>query len=351
MESAIPQHLQCPRSRMRRIEDDYAPPYPAWVARSSEALVQVVMFHFGVQYADVALAGPARAAIERMTATFGGDDRPVHHELAAYKDEQGYETLMLTGYWTDPACFSRWWAKPDVEGWWLSADRLGERLGYFKEVVTPVVDRFETLFSSPEKLEGIGVGMGARSLDDIQEHGYWGSMRDRLPASQTDALTPAGSLMKEALDATGARFRVKGHGQVALIRSGQDWTVTDGEERTLYIEQMEPVLREGMDFIRDDGLSIGCYTNRYMTNLDEAGAPITRSFGLSYWRCLADMERWAEAHPTHIAIFGGFMRIVQKLNFDVKLKLYHEVSILREEDQDFEYINCHARTGLMNAVA
>ncbi len=32
MDSAIPGHLQCPRTRHRRIPDDYAPPHPSAVA-------------------------------------------------------------------------------------------------------------------------------------------------------------------------------------------------------------------------------------------------------------------------------------------------------------------------------
>ncbi len=48
MESAIPKHLKCPRSRTRRIQDDYKPSYPAWVARHPESVQQVVMTYFGV---------------------------------------------------------------------------------------------------------------------------------------------------------------------------------------------------------------------------------------------------------------------------------------------------------------
>ena len=113
---------------------------------------------------------------------------------------------------------------------------------------------------------------------------------------------------------------------------------------------MEPVLREGMDFLRDQGTTIGCYTNRYMRHLDAAGRPLEKTFGLSLWRSLADMERWAESHPTHVAIFGTFMRIVQEMNFQLKLRVYHEVSVLKPDEQDYEYINCHAQTGLMNGV-
>jgi aldoxime dehydratase len=42
------------------------------------------------------------------------------------------------------------------------------------------------------------------------------------------------------------------------------------------------------------------------------------------------------------------MKIVQKLGGELKWKGYHEVSVLRAEDQLYEYINCHAATGLMH---
>ena len=38
----------------------------------------------------------------------------------------------------------------------------------------------------------------------------------------------------------------------------------------MYTEDVEPVLRAGMDFLRDDGRAVGCYANRYMTVVDAA---------------------------------------------------------------------------------
>ena len=35
MESAIPEHLRSARTRHRRIPDDFAPPYPSFVARQA----------------------------------------------------------------------------------------------------------------------------------------------------------------------------------------------------------------------------------------------------------------------------------------------------------------------------
>lgn len=57
MESAIPLHLETPRTRHKRVPDDYQPPYPSFVARYKPAVSRVVMAHFGVQYRG---AAPAR---------------------------------------------------------------------------------------------------------------------------------------------------------------------------------------------------------------------------------------------------------------------------------------------------
>jgi aldoxime dehydratase len=96
----------------------------------------------------------------------------------------------------------------------------------------------------------------------IMEHAYWGGMRDRIPQSQTSEMAPVGT---PDLVRDGERLRVTPHDNICLIRSGQDWSDTDAAERRMYLDDVEPVLREGMDFLRDDGRSIGCFANRYMT--------------------------------------------------------------------------------------
>jgi hypothetical protein len=61
-----------------------------------------------------------------------------------------------------------------------------------------------------------------------------------------------------------------------LIRSGQDWSDTDGGERRMYLDEVEPVLRAGMDFLRDEGRTVGCYANRYLRVIDDRGDPLDR---------------------------------------------------------------------------
>jgi aldoxime dehydratase len=348
MESAIPEHLLCPRSRSRRVPDDYTPPYPAYTARANPSVKQVVIGQFGVQSRGADARGVAWQAIRDIINTFAESDGPGHNDLAHYVDALGYDNTLAIAYWSDPDSFARWEGNPAVAATWNV--RLRNDLGYFREITVPRVRHYETLFNTPDRLEGVGVVMGDVSAE-VREHAYWGAARDRIPLAQTDALEPSGALVaiQESATLPGA-VRIEGHANVAMIRSGQEWTETVDRERTLYLQEMEPVLRAGMDFLRDRGTAVGCYNNRYMRHLDPSGEALEKTFGLSFWRSLADLERWSESHPTHLAIFGNFMRIVQELEFKLALRLYHEVCVLQPDEQRYEYVNCHPGTGLMAGV-
>ena len=176
---------------------------------------------------------------------------------------------------------------------------------------------------------------------EVVEHAYWGGMRDRIPLSQTDPMLGLGA---PAAEEEAGRVRVRPPAGLCLIRSGQDWTDTDGDERRMYLEDVEPVLRAGMEFLRDEGESVGCFANRYLTV--DGGE---RSYGMSWWRSLDALERWSESHPTHLAIFGAAMRYLSTLGPAARLRLYHEVSVLPADGQVFEYVDCRPGTGLCGA--
>ncbi|MDJ0115151.1 phenylacetaldoxime dehydratase family protein, partial [Rhodococcus erythropolis] len=53
--------------------------------------------------------------------------------------------------------------------------------------------------------------------------------------------------------AAGGRVVVRGHDNIALIRSGQDWADAEADERSLYLDEILPTLQSGMDFLRDNG--------------------------------------------------------------------------------------------------
>ncbi|RDJ99702.1 phenylacetaldoxime dehydratase family protein [Paraburkholderia lacunae] len=348
MESAIDKHQKCPRTLSRRVADDYQPPFPMYVARASEDLNQVVMGYFGIQYSGSEKKAAALAALRHIVADFGTADGPAHFDLTHHTDNEGYDNLIALGYWRDPSAYQRWLASPAVAGWWASDERLADGIGYFREVVAPRAEQFETLYAFTDDFPGVGAIMDDVS-GEIEEHGYWGSMRDRFPISQTDWMRPNGDLQVVHGDpARGGRVVVRAHDNIALIRSGQDWRAAEGDERRLYLDEIEPTLRAGMDFLRDNGKDVGCYSNRYVQSIDLDGNLLDESYNIGHWRSLDRLERWAESHPTHLRIFVTFFRVVAGLS---KLRLYHEVSVFDAQHQVYEYVNCHPQTGMMRDAA
>ena len=343
MESAIPDHLQVTRTRHRRVPDDYQPPYPAFVARHAAAVKQVVMAYFGAQHQGAAPPAFA-AALDWIAGRFNAPKGPRHWDRASYVDEAGYSTTVSVAYWDDKDAFNAWF--PAARNGWTGGEAEFSGVGTFIEVLSPAIDQYETLFSSLGRPEGVAVLADGLS-GDIMEHAYWGGMRDRIPASQTDALSPSG---EPVLARDGAAVRVTPHENICLIRSGQDWSDTDAGERQMYLQDVEPILRAGMDFLRDEGLAIGCFANRYMTIVDHDGKPTEKSYGMSWWKSLAALERWSESHPTHVRIFGAAMQYLSKLGPAAKLRLYHEVTVAKAADQFFEYRNCHGKTGMLRAA-
>jgi len=346
MESAIPQHLRAECPRRRRVPDDYTPPYPSYVARHAETVTRVVMAYFGVQFHDdtPAQLATAQAALAHLDADFGAADGPGHWDRARCVDEAGAVNVISIAYWDDPSTFDRWFAVQ--QQWWSHDARLADGIGYFTELLRPRVERYETLFSANDRTEGIAV-LSQHLSGMVKEHAYWGGARDRIPLSQTDDLAPAGA---PARVASGGRVRITPHDNICLIRSGQDWTDTPPEERAMYLDDVEPVLHKGMSYLRDEGVAIGCFANRYMSVLDEQGRATDKSFGMSWWTSLAALERWAESHPTHLAIFGAAMNYLSTLGPAAKLRLYHEVTVARADEQFYEYLNCHPGTGLLRAT-
>jgi aldoxime dehydratase len=343
MESAIPAHLTVERRvHPARKSETFRPPYPSFSARFDPAVGQVVMAYLGLQYATPEPPAVVAAAQSDLLADLlAGASGPDHRDQARYVDEAGYHTILNILYWTDPQDFDRWL---DHRESWTGPRHRSEEAGFFSEVIRPTVQRFETLFSS-DRTEGVSVASEKLS-GEIQEHGYWGGARDRIPLAQTDRLDPSGELSVEMDSATGL-VTVRPHGNLCLIRSGQQWSETGGDERRMYLEEVEPVLRAGMDFLRDDGLDVGCYANRYLRVTTDDGAETDKSFGMSWWRSLEDLESWSEFHPTHVAIFRAAMKYLSTMGADARLRLYHEVTVAEAGQQDFRYLGCHNRTGML----
>jgi aldoxime dehydratase len=341
IESVIPQHLQTERTQGTRRPNGYTPPYPCFTGRYDPSVTQVAMAYYGVQFQGSTPPESVRSALAELDKAAGASDGPGHWDRARYVDEAGYTNIVSMLYWDDPATWQAWRASAPA---WVDEERLSPEAGYFLEVATPTAERFETLFSN-DRREGVAVISEGLS-GEVLEHAYWGSMRDRIPASQTDALAPSGAVSRTQ---EGNIIRVRPGGNVTLIRSGKEWTEAEGDERRMILEDILPVLRDGMDFLRDDGRSIGCYANRYMRVVDENLQEVDKAFGMSWWHSLGELEAWAEHHETHKAIFGAAMRYLSTVGPAAKLRLYHEVTVAEPDQAEFSYIGCHPSTGMLRA--
>nr|WP_247904284.1 phenylacetaldoxime dehydratase family protein [Pseudomonas syringae group genomosp. 3] len=283
MHSAIPDHLRTPRTLNSNVPEGYQPPFPAWSARFDPLAGQVVMAYFGIQ----ALHPVGLPDLAPITKYFVAGSGPQYWDSARCVDANGLHTCIAIAYWRDVDAFYQWRNDSGFNQWWQDPARETGPIGWFLEVVCPSAERFETLFSAPGTPEGVA-HLATHMSEPILEHAYWGSSRDRIPLAQTDALIGSGGPTSEAPQRPG-RVRVSGRDNLCLIRSGQDWSSTTGQERDLYLNDIQPFLKTGMTFLRDKGATVGCLNCRFMQALDsETGEPVEKSFGLAWFDDLAN---------------------------------------------------------------
>lgn len=328
----------------KNMPKDWEPPYPSWSAQFEPDIKQVIVAYFAVQSKDGSMNGFNTWIQDALTL----EDGPLHTERASYLDPQGYTNHVYICYWTDESPYRRWESSGVVSDWWRNDERLTESSGYWREVIFAPMSRLETAFSSEDSA---GMASTASSFTaPVREHAYWGSMRDRIPDSENnDFKSTAGDSLKAfpSLESAGKRLRISPPENICLIRSAQNWTQCRGEELDIYQNDVHPVLIEGMNYIRDNPLDTGCITCRFMDELTEDGQKQSKTFGMAYFLTMAHLEQWAKSHPTHLAIFQSFHKMARTLEFQMDLKLWHEVIVLPGGSHIFEYINCHEKTGLL----
>ena len=320
----------------------WEPPAPAWESVWDNTSDSLVAGYFGIQSEDSVLLD------NWATQAFSSTHAPLSLEQGSYVDQNGVRNYLYIAYWRKSE-YQRWWLLKTNSGWWADQQRLVEGVGYWREVIVMPFERFETLHST-ESPHGVGVSAkGVRG--PIKEHGYAGAMRDRIPLSETDDLKNIANVaiqLQAQLEDDGNRVVITPPENMCVIRSGQNWSFCDKEEKAYYLRNMHPILLKGMTFLRDNPVEANCYSLRFVDNKTKAWESIEQSFGLGYSTDVYAFENWAKSHPTHLAIFGGFMKMVETFGDNMKLRLWHEVTVLPKDDCEFEYIACHPQTGLLS---
>lgn len=322
-----------------RMREGWEPLYPLIKAEFGPEVEEVCVALIGVQSRDKNGRLPDRSL-------FDADNGPVQVERGRYIDSANYENQFWIAYWLDAGKFHAWKQDSAMRQWFSARDRLMEKAGYWLEAFSLVRGDFETIFGTSNPA-GVACA-GARMIENDRTHGYWGAMRDRLPNSRTDSfVSPMGNRLKRSSEreTAGKRWRIKAPKNLCYIRSGQDYSNCGAEQRKTYLEEMAPILRIGMDYLRDNPEESGCCSMRFAEAVGSDNSATEQTFGLGYFLSLGNLEDWSSTHRTHLVIFSKLQQM-HRIYPNLELRTWHEVGILRERTE-FEYVNCHSETGIL----
>ncbi len=315
------------------------PSHPAWSSTFAADQTGVAMAVIGFQHDAGTDPG------SRLTALHEVLEGATIRDLVTSDAGGGLHETLCIAYWREGAVAAEILTSGTFTALWEKWMDAGD-IGLIREYVNIPFERTETLFSTPDHAHGYSQ-MREGLAGPVEHHEYWGGMRDRIPLSAHDPLEAGGAVRVVHRDAR--RVVVEAHENLCIIRSGQDWSHCDAQQLAEYSGSIEPVLREGMAFLRDEGSDVNCYACRYLHDISLDGHDPKRSSGMAYFRTMKDLEDWAEHHPTHLRIFNTFLGIAPKHGPNLQLRLWHEVSVLPASGCRAEYVNCRPGTGWMPA--
>ena len=318
--------------------------YPGRVVAFPDGVTHLVFAMYGIQSPDTNLR---EQFISEFLALCAHANGPGRIERCAFTDNGELECEMLVTYATDRKAHDLWWRSKPVQAWWLSCVNKAERnTGYWREVLSTDKDRFNYAAGVEDKVGSAAV----LPLTPSKTFGYWGSYRDRLPASVHDDFESEFSEVPPLLSqqTKGRRLSVAIPDNLCLIREGQAWGNCSAEEKTVWDEQMAAVVDEWVGFLASDPHITGCLSVRQCNELEpDNGNAQPKQCQIAFLLSLGHIEHAARTHIAHLAVHKAFVKMYREPTFDPKMHVWVEVHILKKDDLETEYINCHDRTGLL----
>jgi hypothetical protein len=315
--------------------------YDSFEPRFGPGKDHVMFAQFGIENRG----GDASAVRARLVAGFVGTDAPDIVEHGQVRDGFGPKAEMWFAYWRSRDSYDRWLIRADVADLWADEILLTGPIGLWREAGVISLDHNETSFSRAENISGLVHLSDGVAVTDI--HGYWGSARDRIVAAADDSLeAPSKNLTAASSPAHGKRVRIVAPANMCFIRTSQDIASASEEQARVYSDDVEPVFHAAMKFLRANGPETGCTGMRFVEERDSSGKFMGRTCGIGFFDSLGALERWTHSHPTHIAIMGSFMGMVQRFQGSPGLHLWHEVTVFPVQSLVGDYVNCTADGGL-----
>lgn len=340
-------HIEYPREIPARRPGEFTPGAPKFQVRWRAPVTTVVADYIAVQR-PLLDADAERAFFDKARAAFESPWGPDCFDEVRCTDEAGFANSIVIAYWVDLTRYAIWKYRDAFNGWFASAEREKEAVGYWRETLVVPYDRIETIFSEPYYRAGIARTKDCE-LEPMYVAGYFGAMRDRLPISAVDPLdSPHGDEAPEGTFDAGAgrRIRIDVPPNVVNIRSGQYWAQAEGEQLDDYHANLQPKLETGMAYLKDHAGTTGCLSLRSLVALDGDGNELRETSKHGYFLSLAPLERWAAGHKSHLDIFRHALAKRRQYGAERSVVTWHEVFVIGTTPS-FEYVNCHAGTGLL----
>lgn len=336
-------------------------PIPRWHLTLPDGVEAVHTAYVGIQQhghgntIDVERA--CTQAAEKIQSWLTCETSPSAFELFRVIDgNDTQDAVVWVCYWTDTELFHKALEGLRLAAWYRSLEVTGRNhIGLWLEAFTTSAQRLETNYSGLDYLPGLAK-LPRTSTSEHFLSAYWGAARDRIPDSAQDLFeSDSTSPTTPEITTTGLGQRLSGSNprNIVHIRSGQFWENCDVEESDSYEQKLEPTLRAGLEYLWTHPQESGALGVRYLRNDDDEStyepglAHRKETCGAGFFTSLEHLEKWAKSHRSHLAIYKGAMTHFKTFGDNRKFRTWHEVSVLREGDAQFEYVNCVPQTGVV----
>ncbi|KAF2024407.1 hypothetical protein EK21DRAFT_78786 [Setomelanomma holmii] len=352
--------MSCPaRTYPFRKPPNHRVPVPRWTLELLDDITHTYTTYIGAQQHDgrEATMHATLQAIQIVQNWLASSAGPAAFESFTQNDDSiERDTAIWVCYWDDSSrCESslRSLALSSIHSTLPESSRSS--VGIWQESFASEVSRLETNYSGLDYLPGLARLPGASTVEHTLS-AYWGAARDRIPDSAHDLFPRAAEIKRPQSKPKGLGQHLIGtnHTNLVHIRSGQFWENCGQQEADAYEQKLEPTLRAGLQYLRNNFEETGAMGIRYLRN-EVLPARIgnresKESCGAGFFANLEDLEHWAKTHVSHLKIYRGALSHYKAFGDDRRFRTWHEVSIIREGEAKFEYINCAPGTGVMDLL-
>ncbi|KAH7108699.1 heme-containing dehydratase protein [Dendryphion nanum] len=334
-------------------------PIPRWKLNFPKDASHVHTTYIGVQqHSNTQATIKAKdQAIEAILEWLKAEDGPSASECFTLIDGSDVEsTVVWVCYWIQTVKHN-----PSREALPLLSIHSGlaypgrASIGIWQERFRTAISRLETNYSGLDYLPGMA-RMPGTNTEEHDLSAYWGAARDRIPDSAHDLfpLTTDITRSKPIPNGIGQFLAGTNHENLVHIRSGQFWENCTQGEADSYERNLEPTLRAGLKYLCENSEETGAIGLRYLRNEDLLGPTNgyerKETCGAGFFTSLENMEKWAKTHQSHLKIFRGALAHYQAFGDNRKFRTWHEVSVIREGQARFEYVNCAPETGVIGSI-